>query len=272
MLFFGYTAAIFMGLTLGMLGGGGSIMTVPILVYLFSINPVIASGYSLFTVGLTASVGGYFYFKRNEVDLKTGLIFAIPSFSGVYFSRSYILPHLPDPVFVFGNLSFTKALLIMLVFSILMLGASYSMIKGRKDKALNKNKPNLNQLTNTGSKLLIPIIGFATGCVTGFVGAGGGFLIIPALVVLVDLPMKIAVGTSLSIIAANSLIGFIGDLKHQTATDWQLLLSLAAIAIVGLFIGMNLSKKISDKNLKKSFGYFILIMGTFILIDQLKKL
>lgn len=262
----GYVAAIFMGLTLGMLGGGGSIMTVPILVYLFSINPVIASGYSLFTVGLTALVGGFFYFKRGEVDLKTGVIFAAPSFLGVLFSRAYVLPNLPDPVFTIGTLSFTKALLIMMVFSILMMGASYSMIKGRKDK---QTKSKLNQ---TERRFLIPIIGFITGCVTGFVGAGGGFLIIPALVVLVDLPMKIAVGTSLSIIAVNSLIGFMGDLTHQTQTDWQLLLTLAAIAIVGLFIGMHFSKKISDKNLKKGFGYFILTMGLFILFDQVKKL
>jgi uncharacterized membrane protein YfcA len=268
----GYSASILMGLTLGLLGGGGSIMTLPILVYLFSIDPVVASGYSLFTVGLTALVGGFFYFKRGEVDFKTGLIFAIPSFLGVHFSRTYILQNLPEPVFTINSLIFTKALVIMLVFSILMLVASYSMIKGRKDKGTDKDKVNPNSISKSRKNFLIPIIGFTTGCITGFVGAGGGFLIIPVLVLLVDLPIKIAVGTSLSIIAANSLLGFIGDLKHQTLTDWPLLLSLSSIAIVGLFIGMNLSKKISDKNLKKAFGYFILAMGLFIFVDHLNKL
>lgn len=267
----GYSASILMGLTLGLLGGGGSIMTLPILVYLFSIDPVVASGYSLFTVGLTALVGGYFYFKRGEVDFKTGLIFAIPSFLGVYFSRTYILQNLPEPVFTINSMVFTKALVIMLIFSILMLSASYSMIKGRKDKGV-LNKGVQDKTSNSRKSFLIPIIGFSSGCVTGFVGAGGGFLIIPVLVLLVDLPIKIAVGTSLSIIAANSLIGFIGDLKHQATTEWPLLLSLASIAIIGLFIGMNLSKKISDKNLKKAFGYFILIMGLFIFFDHLNKL
>lgn len=263
---YGYIASIFMGLSLGMIGGGGSILTVPILVYLFSIDPVLATAYSLFIVGLTALVGGASYLRKGEVDLKTGFIFAVPSFIGVYLTRAYVIPTLPDPVFTLGSVAVSKPLLIMGVFAVLMLLASVSMIKTKKEASKPK------QLTTLQRTLLISAEGLVVGTITGFVGAGGGFLIIPALVILVGMPMKIAVGTSLFIIAAKSLIGFIGDVQHQPTIDWQLLFTVAGIAIAGLFIGMTLSKKVSEKSLKKGFGYFVLIMGAFILFDQLKKL
>jgi len=264
---YGYIASIFMGLSLGMIGGGGSILTVPILVYLFAINPILATAYSLFIVGLTALVGGGFYLKKGEVDLKTGLIFAVPSFVGVYLTRAFVVPQLPDPVFSLGQHAISKPLLIMLVFAVLMVVASISMIKTRKDSVLpSKDFSPVNRF------FLISLEGLVVGGITGFVGAGGGFLIIPALVLLVGMPMKIAVGTSLFIIAAKSLLGFIGDVQHQAFIDWKLLLTVSGIAIIGLFIGMSLSKKVSEKALKKGFGYFVLIMGTFILFDQIKKM
>lgn len=265
----GYLASILMGLSLGMIGGGGSILTVPILVYLFKINPILATAYSLFIVGLTALVGGLTYLKKGEVDLKTGITFAIPSFIGVYLTRAYIVPSLPDPVFAYGSLSFSKPLLIMLVFALLMVAASISMIRGSKNQ--DAEKPRFS-MTPFQRVFLIGVEGLVVGGVTGFVGAGGGFLIIPALVVLVGMRMKIAVGTSLFIIAAKSLLGFVGDLQHQTGIDWKLLLSVSGIAIVGLFLGMALSKKVSEKTLKTGFGYFVLIMGAIVLFDQLKKL
>ncbi|MDZ4083145.1 MAG: sulfite exporter TauE/SafE family protein [Bdellovibrionales bacterium] len=263
----GYIASIFMGLSLGMIGGGGSILTVPILVYLFGINPILATAYSLFIVGLTALFGGVGYLKKGEVDLKTGFIFAVPSFVGVYLTRRFVIPNLPDPVFSVGEMAISKSLLIMLVFAVLMLAASISMIKARKPATAPKAP--LSPAMKFG---LISLEGLVVGGVTGFVGAGGGFLIIPALVVLVGMPMKIAVGTSLFIIAAKSLIGFIGDLQGTAVIDWKLMLTVAAIAIVGLFIGMNLSKKVSETALKKGFGYFVLIMGAFILFDQIKRM
>lgn len=262
----GYIASIFMGLSLGMIGGGGSILTVPILVYLFGTNPITATAYSLFIVGSTALVGGISYLKKGEVDLKTGFIFAVPSFIGVYLTRAYVVPALPDPVFSIGSFVFSKPLLIMLVFAVLMVAASISMIKTKKSEASKA------ELSPTAKFLLIGAEGFIVGGVTGFVGAGGGFLIIPALVVLVGMPMKIAVGTSLFIIAAKSLIGFTGDLQHHAQIEWSLLTTITGIAIFGLFIGMYLSKKVSEKGLKKGFGYFVLLMGAFILFDQLKKL
>jgi uncharacterized membrane protein YfcA len=265
----GYFAAILMGMTLGMIGGGGSILTVPILVYLFQVDAVLATAYSLFIVGLTSLVGGIKYLQRQEVDIKTALIFGFPSFIGVYLTRSYLVPALPDPVFSYSNLILSKALLVMIVFSILMVLASFSMIK-QSDKQKSENHK--KQLSPTLKFLLIGLEGLVVGGVTGFVGAGGGFLIIPALVILVGLPMKIAVGTSLFIIAAKSLFGFIGDIQRQPTMDWKLLIILSVISILGLFLGVSLSKKVSEKTLKKSFGYFVLMMGTVILIDQLRRL
>ncbi len=263
---YGYIASIVMGLTLGMIGGGGSILTVPILVYLFSVNPVLATAYSLFIVGLTALVGGISYLRKGDVDLKTGFIFAVPSFIGVYLTRAYVIPQLPDPVFSIGTTAISKPLLIMAVFAVLMLLASVSMIRTKKQDSKPK------ELSTLQKTLLISAEGLVVGTITGFVGAGGGFLIIPALVVLVGMPMKIAVGTSLFIIAAKSLIGFIGDVQYQASIDWQLLFTIAGIAILGLFVGMTLTKKVSEKALKKGFGIFVLIMGSFILIDQISKI
>ncbi len=263
----GYIAAIIMGLSLGIIGGGGSILTVPILVYLFSVEPVMATAYSLFIVGLTSLVGGLFYLKKGEVDIKTGLIFATPSFVGVYVTRAFIVPQLPDPIFTLGTLIVSKPLFIMVIFAILMVIASFSMIKNKKDRPIKKA-----QLSNSKRYLLIGLEGLVVGGVTGLVGAGGGFLIIPALVIIVGLPMKIAVGTSLLIIAAKSLLGFLGDLQQQVTLDWTLLISLSAIAVIGLFIGVSLSNKVSEQSLKKGFGWFVLIMGSMILLDQLVRL
>lgn len=264
---FGYIATIFMGITLGMIGGGGSILTVPILVYLFQVDPILSTAYSLFIVGLTALVGGLSYLKRGEVHLKTGVLFAIPSFIGVYLTRAYVVPSMPDPVFSIGDIAVAKALLVMIVFAVLMVAASFSMIK--KSKGPGPAKKNLSPAMKNG---IIALEGLVVGGVTGFVGAGGGFLIIPALVILVGLNMKVAVGTSLLIIAAKSLLGFLGDVQTQSQMDWSLLLTLSAIALVGIFIGLALSKKVPEAALKKAFGWFVLIMGTGILLDQIMKI
>ena len=266
MIVLGYIASIFMGLSLGMIGGGGSILTVPILVYIFSINPALATAYSLFIVGLTALVGGISYLKKGEVDLKTGLIFAVPSFVGVYITRAFVVPQLSDPVFAVGSHAISKSLLIMFVFAILMVVASFSMIKSKPSPVAQ------GRFSKSQRFFLIAIEGLVVGGVTGFVGAGGGFLIIPALVLLVGLPMKIAVGTSLFIIAAKSLLGFIGDIQHQEYIDWNFLISISGVAVIGLFIGFALSKKVSENLLKKGFGYCVLLMGTLVLFDQISKL
>jgi hypothetical protein len=258
----GYIASLVIGVSLGLIGGGGSILTVPVLVYLFKVEPVLATAYSLFIVGLTSLVGAGPKYKQGEVNLKTALIFGIPSILAVYATRAFIVPAIPSEVFTLGSFVITKSILMMLLFAVLMVFASVSMIKSKKKNAEE----------NTGEqKFNYPMIlleGTVVGVLTGLVGAGGGFLIIPALVILSKLPMKQAIGTSLLIIAAKSLIGFTGDLGKQQM-DWTLLLTVSGLAVIGIFVGNALSKKISADSLKKGFGYFVLVMGVYIITKEL---
>jgi uncharacterized membrane protein YfcA len=257
----GYFFSIVIGISLGLIGGGGSILTVPVLVYIFKVDAVTATGYSLFIVGLTSAVGTVSYFKNGLVNVKTALIFGAPSIAAVFFTRSIIVPAIPKEVLSVGEFVVTKSILMMLIFAVLMIAASYSMIK--KDK----KKDNENHGQQKFNYPLILIEGAVVGVLTGLVGAGGGFLIIPALVVLSKLPMKEAVGTSLVIIAAKSLIGFVGE-ASETQLNWQLLASVSAFAIIGIFIGTMLSKKIDGAKLKPAFGWFVLVMGIYIIIKE----
>jgi len=257
----GYLASIFIGVSLGLIGGGGSILTVPVLVYLFRVDAVLATAYSLFIVGTTSVVGSFSYFKKGLVNIKTGVVFGIPSIISVFFTRAYIVPAIPLEIFSIGNFTITKSILLMLLFAVLMIFASYSMIK--KDKKTSNETPHKQEFNYP----LILVEGTVVGILTGLVGAGGGFLVIPALVVLSKLPMKEAVGTSLVIIAAKSLIGFFGE-SGETVIDYYFLSKVTAFAIVGIFIGMALSKKINGSKLKPAFGWFVLGMGVCIIIKE----
>jgi uncharacterized protein len=260
----GYLASLIIGISLGLIGGGGSILTVPVLVYLMGVEPVLATAYSLFIVGSTSLVGALPKYKQGLVNLKTAIIFGAPSILAVFATRKYIIPLIPNEVFTIGDFVVTKSILMMVLFAILMVFASISMIRTQK-------KPEENGDGVGEQKFNYPLIlveGAIVGILTGLVGAGGGFLIIPALVLLSKLPMKQAVGTSLLIIAAKSLIGFTGDLSHTTM-DWKLLLTVTSLAIVGIFIGDKLSKKIDGDSLKKGFGWFVLVMGIYIIVQQL---
>ncbi len=256
---FGFAATILAGATMGLIGGGGSILTVPILVYLLEIPPVLATGYSLFVVGLSALVGSVNYFKLGLVNLKAGTIFAIPAFVGVFLARKFLVPALPVEIFNLGNLVVGRDLIVMGVFATVMILASVSMIRGgsesEQEGELQFNYP------------MIALEGLIVGAVTGFVGAGGGFLIIPALVVLAKLPMKQAVGTSLMIIAVKSLFGFLGDLGNQSI-DWGFLALFSLLSIIGIYLGTYLSRFVSSAKLKPGFGWFVLIMGLFILAKE----
>ncbi|MFE3867845.1 sulfite exporter TauE/SafE family protein [Flavobacterium sp. LS2P90] len=260
--YIGYFSSILIGIALGLIGGGGSILTVPVLVYLFTVEPVVATSYSLFIVGLTSAVGTVGYFKKGLVNIKTAIVFGIPSIIAVFTTRALIVPAIPKELFSLGNFTLTKDLFLMLLFAVIMIIASYSMIK--KDK---KNIPAETQEQNFNYPLIL-IEGALVGVITGLVGAGGGFLIIPALVILSKLPMKEAVGTSLVIIAAKSLIGFFGE-GGETAIDWQFLFTISAFAIVGIFIGAALSKKVDGNKLKPAFGWFVLVMGIYIITKEL---
>ena len=260
--YIGYFASILIGVALGLIGGGGSILTVPVLVYLFAVEPVIATAYSLFIVGLTSAVGSVGYFKKGLVNIKTAIVFGIPSIIAVFTTRALIVPAIPHEIFSIGNFILTKDLFLMLLFAVIMIIASYSMIK--KDKKIASEEPQEQKFNYP----LILIEGAIVGVITGLVGAGGGFLIIPALVILSKLPMKEAVGTSLVIIAAKSLIGFFGE-RGENGIDWHFLFTISAFAIVGIFIGTALSKKIDGSKLKPAFGWFVLAMGFYIITREL---
>lgn len=261
----GFAAAILIGVSLGLIGGGGSILTVPVLVYILGVDPVLATAYSLFVVGSTSLVGAGTYMKKGLVNYKTAIVFAIPSFIAVFLTRKFLVPALPDPLFTVGEAIVTKNIGIMVFFAIIMLAASFSMIRNKKCVDCDENEPVKFNLP------MIALEGSVVGVITGIVGAGGGFLIIPALVLLARLPMKMAVGTSLLIIAAKSLIGFLGDVSTQTI-DWQMLLIFTGLSIVGIFIGSALSKKINEKILKTGFGWFVLVMGIYIIGKELMSL
>ncbi|MCT8338974.1 sulfite exporter TauE/SafE family protein [Altibacter lentus] len=259
----GYIGALLIGLVLGLIGGGGSILTVPILVYALSLNPVIATAYSLFVVGATSLVGAFKNMMKGMVDFKTAIIFAIPAFIAVYLTRAFLIPAIPEELFQIGDFMVTKNLAIMLFFAIIMLLASVSMIR-------NKRKETDEETEITYNYPLIIVEGIIVGTITGIVGAGGGFLIIPALVLLAKLPMKKAVATSLLIIAIKSLIGFLGDVQNLDI-DWPFLLIFTGISIVGIFIGIWLNKFIDGKKLKKGFGWFVLVMGIYIIYKEIAK-
>ena len=259
---FGYIAAIFIGISLGLIGGGGSILTVPVLVYLFGIDAFVATEYSLFIVGISSVVGSVSYFKKGLVNMKTALIFGIPSIISIFLTRNFILPMIPDEVFTISTLVVTKDILLLLIFAVLMILASYKMI--HKSKALQIQTIH----SDKNSTLLVLGEGSAVGVLTGLVGAGGGFMIIPALVNLLKTPMKVAIGTSLVIISLNSLIGFFTSM-HNVPINWKLLATVSSISIVGIIIGAQLSKKIDGRKLKPAFGWFILIMGIYIIVREL---
>jgi uncharacterized membrane protein YfcA len=255
----GYFLALFVGIALGLIGGGGSILAMPILVYIFHFNPQLATSYSLFIVGISALIGSIKHYKLNNPNLNTAFVFGIPSIVSLLLTRKFILPQIPNVIFSFNKVVITKNILLMIVFAALMIAASISMIRNKKNET-KLNIPSKNKLA---------FVGFMVGIVTGFLGAGGGFLIIPALIFFAALPMKQAIGTSLFIIAVNAMIGFIGDLINNVHLNFQFLLLFSVIAIIGIFIGTYLSKKIDGNKLKPAFGWFVLVAGIYIIAKEI---
>ena len=334
MIVLGFLAAIIIGFTLGLIGGGGSILAVPVFVYLFGIDPVLATGYSLFVVGISSAVGSLNYMKAGLLNYRAAIVFAVPSLFAVFATRKFLMPSIPEKIISIGNFDITsnnliiltfiilmviglvifvkrirkkdirfyrvmwlaipaiimvflmrqfiipsipetlfslngfiltKNTAVMIFFSIIMFVSSFSMIKGKKNPIPQTDEP------ETKTQFNYPVIvaeGTIVGTITGIVGAGGGFLIIPALVLLAKLPMKLAVGTSLLIIATKSLIGFLGDVSRQQI-DWSLLTIFTGLAVLGIFVGTYASKYISGERLKKSFGWFVLIMAVYIMFREL---
>lgn len=256
----GYAAAVLMGVVLGVIGGGGSILTVPILVYLFSTNATVATGYSLLIVGSTAAFGAIRYYRQGLIEIHSAITFAVPSIIAVYLTRAYLMPAIPD-VIMTSPFVIEKDSFIMVSFAMLMVLSAVMMLT-RDNSKLASSKPKQ-------SYLMIIIEGAVVGVATGVLGAGGGFLIIPALVLLMGMDMKKAVGTSLLIIALKSLIGFTGDLQAGIDLDWQLLSSIIVCTVIGMWLATLVSGKIESGKLQKGFGYFTLVIAIFIFAKEL---
>lgn len=252
--------AVLVGITMGLIGSGGSILSVPIFAYIMGIEPVLATAYSLFAVGSTALFGGIQKANQKLVDFKKVLLFGVPTVISVFITRKYIVPSIPEIVFDNDLFTLHKSVLIMLVFAVVMILAAIRMIKPIDEKTIIQDGK-LNYIS-------IFIQGLTIGLVAGFVGAGGGFLIIPALLILAKTPMKTAVGTSLFIVAIQSLIGFLGDLSSNVQIDWKLLLTFTFCSIIGVILGNIMSKKVTATKLKSGFGYFVLAMGCYIIIKE----
>lgn len=256
----GYAGALIIGLVLGLIGGGGSILTVPIFAYLFFLNPVTATAYSLFVVGVSALVGTLRNIQKKLVDFKRAFIFATPALVTIFITRRFIIHNIPEQLFFIGEYLVTKSIAIMVFFALVMLAASITMIRNKNPEPQPGETVELNYL-------LVILTGIVLGFITGLVGAGGGFLIIPLLIIVAKLPMKRAVATSLLIIAVNSLIGFAGDLGPLDI-NWRFLLPFTAIAVIGIFAGIRLSNYIDGSKLKKAFGWFVLLMGVYIIFKE----
>lgn len=257
----GYILAVFVGISLGLIGSGGSILSVPILVYIMNVEPILATAYSLFVVGTTALVGGIQKAKQKLVDFKKVTIFGIPTVLSVFITRKFLVPKIPDIIFSTANFTFHKSILIMVFFAVVMIVAAVRMIKPLKNTVvLSDKKFNYYKIFAQGVFI---------GLVVGFVGAGGGFLIIPALIFMAKTPMKMAIGTSLFIISIQSLFGFIGDIQGNQIIDWKLLILFTLLSIIGIFIGNFISKRFSGEKLKTGFGWFVLAMGIYIIIKEL---
>lgn len=250
---------------MGLIGGGGSILGVPILVYLNNMQAEQATTYSLFIVGLTSLIGAFTYLRKGEISAEAIFQFAIASLITVFCMRKYVMPAIPELINLFG-FSINKNTLIMVVFAVLILFSSYSMIKKRKANSINDVKWDEFAKSPMGLPFVI-LLGITVGIITGFVGAGGGFIIVPVLMFFLRLKFKKAIGTSLCIIAINSLIGFTGNVSNQSI-NWQFLLGISAISITGILIGSLLSSKVSANKLKPAFGWFTLMVGTFVLIKE----
>lgn len=259
----GYIASLFIGISLGLIGGGGSILTVPVLVYLFGLQPMLGTSYSLFIVGTTSLFGAFNSYRKGLVDLKAAMLFGSSSIVTVFLTRKFLVPAIPKELGSIGGFKITEPLLTMVLFAALMLLASVNMIRDKELELEEAGQRNTNSVP-IGRLILYGVL---IGLVTGFLGAGGGFLLIPALVILLKVPMKMAIGTSLLIISLNSLIGFTGDLGHFFI-DWFFLLKITGIAVLGIFIGGALNKRIAPEKLKKGFGWFVLVMGIYILVKE----
>jgi uncharacterized membrane protein YfcA len=260
----GYLLALLMGTVLGLTGAGGAILTVPILVYFFKIKPEIATGYSLFIVGVISSITTVHYWKNKQSDLLVAFLFASPSMVSMLLTRALILPSIPDVILTNEHFVLHKDIVIMLLFAALMIAAGVFMLIPRPQMDVESVKTKM-----TSKKLIVLLLmSLFLGFVAGLVGAGGGFMIIPLLSLFFKFPLKIAIGTSLAIVSINSLIGFSGDLMRGISLDWLILIPFLFLSLFGIFLGTFVAKKIHPKHIRQLFGVFVILMGLTIMINE----
>jgi uncharacterized protein len=239
--------AVGIGVSLGLLGGGGSILAVPLLVYVAGLPVMEAIATSLLVVGVTSAVGVLPHARAHRVRWRTGLVFGLAGMTGAY-AGGRLAAHIPGTVLLTG-------------FALIMLATATAMIRGRRAPA---DKPTPHELPI----LRVVTDGVVVGLVTGLVGAGGGFLVVPALALLGGLPMPVAVGTSLLVIAMKSFAGLAGYLA-DVHIDWAVALAVTAAAVLGSLAGARLAGRIREDRLRKAFGWFVLAMGVLVLAQQL---
>lgn len=243
--------AVLVGVSLGLMGGGGSILTVPILTYVLGMEPREAIAASLFVVGVTSAVSVVSHARAGRVRWRTGLIFGAAGMVGAFLG-GLAGGHIPGAV-------------LMVLFAMMMIATATAMIRGRKKAATDAAPTAAPQLWR------VLLDGVLVGVATGLVGAGGGFLIVPALHLLGGLPMAIAVGTSLLVIAMKSFTGLAGYLL-SVRVDWPIVLGFTAAAIAGSFVGAALAGRVPEKALRRGFGIFVLVVGAFVLVQEVPAL
>ena len=256
---FGYIACLLIGVSLGSIGAGGGILTVPVMVYLFHVPVVLATSYSLFIVGLTSLLGAASNYRQSNTNIKVAALFCLVSAGIVLFIRWWLLPLIPSRLFSIGHVPVTWSLASMLLFAVLLFLSASAMIRGREEPEPEEGDRNLLHLIGSG---------IVVGSVTGLLGAGGGFILIPSLVLLLKFPVKEAIGTSLLIISVNSLLGFGMDLRHMPV-DWRFLAFVTVVAMSGIFLGIAVASRVPGDRLKIVFGWFMVGIGAIVLVKEL---
>lgn len=256
---FGYASLIGVGVLLGMMGSGGSILSVPILVYLFSLDVVVASSYALFTVGTTSLIGTVLKHRDRVVDLSTVLQFGLPSLLATFCTRKWIVCNLPDVLFMYGSVPITRRAILLSVFAMVIMISSTMVIRGSQSGA--------RESAASPNPLALILGGLGVGVLSGLAGIGGGFLILPTIVLFAGLRFTAAVGSALPIIAMNSLVGFVGGLSSHSV-DWIFLISISTLAAFGIFLGDIFTSRFSPHILKRVFGWSAFLLGVWIMLEE----
>ncbi|MFN8287880.1 MAG: sulfite exporter TauE/SafE family protein [Chitinophagales bacterium] len=258
----GYVGALLTGMVLGLLGGGGALLSVPTLTGFFGLSAAVATGYSLFLVGVTASSGAVQNIRKKMVDFSAVAWYGIPSLITVFCIRRFVLPAIPQQIFTVGNFTLDKNHLILLLLSVAIFIAAYKMIFSKSNEEVENEAHSLNH-----GKLIVYAV--LLGTFLGMVGAGGGFLMTPALMHYANLNLKKAIGTSLVLVAVNSLVGFLGDLSVNPHIDWLLLATFSAFSITGVFIGHALQSRVPTQKLRIMFGWTLVAIGVYMVFHEL---